>query len=121
MDLKSGYFWWVVCNGLLQVFFLLEQDLCCDVLVVGGGIIGVLIVDELFYYGYEVVVIEQGDIGWGSMVVSIVLLQYEIDIYLLELVQCYGKDFVVLVYLVCVDVIVVLGKVVCGLKDVDFW
>lgn len=121
MDLKSGYFWWVVCNGLIQVFFLLECDLCCDVLVVGGGIIGVLIVDELLGYGYEVVLIEQCDIGWGSIVVSIVLLQYEIDIYLLELVQCYGYEVVMLVYCVCVEVILVLGDVVCGLKDVDFW
>ncbi|MFB5208028.1 hypothetical protein, partial [Stenotrophomonas sp. 3diitr2024] len=36
MDLKSGYPWWAVRNGLLQAFPPLEQDLRCDVLVVGG-------------------------------------------------------------------------------------
>lgn len=85
MDLKSGYPWWAVRNGLIHAFPALQQDLRCDVLVVGGGITGALIADELSHHGHEVAVIEQRDIGWGSTAASTALLQYEIDTHLLEL------------------------------------
>ena len=63
MDLKSGYPWWAVRNGLIHAFPPLQQDLRCDVLVVGGGITGALIADELSRHGHDVAVIEQRDIG----------------------------------------------------------
>ena len=66
MDLKSGYPWWAVRNGLIHAFPPLEKDLRCDVLVVGGGITGALIADELSHHGHDVALIEQRDIGWGS-------------------------------------------------------
>ena len=87
MDLKSGYPWWAVRNGLIQAFPPLEKDLRCDVLVVGGGITGALIADELSHHGHDVAVIEQRDIGWGSTAASTALLQYEIDTHLLELAE----------------------------------
>ena len=37
MDLKSGYPWWAVRNGLIQAFPPMEKDLRCDVLVGGGS------------------------------------------------------------------------------------
>ena len=58
MDLKSGYPWWAVKNGLLHAFPPLQLDLRCDVAVLGGGISGALIADELGAHGHEVVVIE---------------------------------------------------------------
>lgn len=79
MDLKSGYPYWVVKNGLLHAFPPLQQDLRCDVAVLGGGISGALIADELVAHGHEVVVIDRRDIGWGSTAASTALLQYEID------------------------------------------
>ena len=60
-------------------------------LVVGGGITGALIADELSAHGHEVAVIEQRDIGWGSTAASTALLQYEIDTHLLELAERYGR------------------------------
>ena len=38
MDLKSGYPYWAVKNGLMHAFPQLDADLACDVVVVGGGI-----------------------------------------------------------------------------------
>ncbi|MDR7122985.1 hypothetical protein [Rheinheimera soli] len=35
MDLKSGYPYWAIKNGLMHVFPQLDADLSCD--VVGGG------------------------------------------------------------------------------------
>ena len=47
MDLKSGYPWWAVKNGLMHAFPPLQADLRCDVAVLGAGITGALIADEL--------------------------------------------------------------------------
>ncbi|MEW6383359.1 MAG: FAD-dependent oxidoreductase [Pseudomonadota bacterium] len=120
MDLKSGYPWWAIRNGLIQAFPPLEKDLRCDVLVVGGGITGSLIADELSRHGHDVALIEQRDIGWGSTAASTALLQYEIDTHLLELAQRYGNDAAALAYRACADAIPALGEVARGLKDVDF-
>lgn len=38
MDLKSGYPFWAVRNGLMHAFPPLQADRRCDVAVVGGGI-----------------------------------------------------------------------------------
>lgn len=119
MDLKSGYPWWAVRNGLIHAFPPLQQDLRCDVLVVGGGITGALIADELSRHGHGVAVIEQRDIGWGSTAASTALLQYEIDTHLLELAQRYGED-AALAYRACAEAIPALGDVARGLKEVDF-
>lgn len=120
MDLKSGYPWWAIRNGLIQAFPPLQQDLQCDVLVVGGGITGALIADELSAHGHQVAVIEQRDIGWGSTAASTALLQYEIDTHLLELASHYGEDAAALAYQACADAIPALGEVARGLKEVDF-
>ncbi|HDS1039302.1 TPA: FAD-dependent oxidoreductase [Stenotrophomonas maltophilia] len=120
MDLKSGYPWWAIRNGLIQAFPPLEQDLRCDVLVVGGGITGALIANELSAHGHEVAVIEQRDIGWGSTAASTALLQYEIDTHLLDLARQYGNDAAALAYRACAEAIPALGEVARGLKQVDF-
>lgn len=42
MDLKSGYPFWAVKNGLMCTFPQLKADIRGDVVVVGGGITGAL-------------------------------------------------------------------------------
>ena len=58
MDLKSGYPFWAIRNGLMHAYPPLAQALRCDVLVVGGGITGALIADELARHGHDVVAVE---------------------------------------------------------------
>ena len=66
MDLKSGYPFWAVKNGLMHAFPPLQEDLRCDVAIIGGGITGALIADELSAHGHDVAVVDQRDVGWGS-------------------------------------------------------
>lgn len=120
MDLKSGYPFWAVKNGLMQAFPALQQDLTCDVAVLGGGITGALIADELARAGHGVVLIEQRDIGWGSTAASTALLQYEIDTHLVDLARDYGEDQAVLAYRACAEAIPQLGALAGQLRDVDF-
>ncbi|GGD54479.1 hypothetical protein GCM10011357_07740 [Lacimicrobium alkaliphilum] len=43
MDLKSGYLYWAVKNGLMYAFPQPDADLSCDLVVAGAGISGALI------------------------------------------------------------------------------
>ena len=87
MDLKSGYPFWALKNGLMHAFPPLQQDLRCDVAIIGGGITGALIADELAAHGHDVAVLDQRDIGWGSTSASTALLQNEIATHMIDLAK----------------------------------
>ena len=120
LDLKSGYPFWSVKNGLIQPFPSADEDLRCDVAVVGGGITGALIADELSSNGHSVVVVEERDVGWGSSAASTALLQYEIDTHLVDLAKQYGEHDAVLAYRACASAIPQLQAVAGRVRDVDF-
>jgi glycine/D-amino acid oxidase-like deaminating enzyme len=120
MDLKSGYPFWAIKNGLMHAFPQLQKDLTCDVAIVGGGISGALIANELAQHGHDVAVFEERDIGWGSSAASTALLQYEIDTHMLDLARWYGEDDAVLAYRACADAIPMLQALSGELRDVDF-
>lgn len=120
MDLKSGYPWWAVKNGLMHAFPPLERDLRCDVAVVGGGVSGALIADGFAAHGHEVAVLEQRDVGWGSSAVSTALLQYEIDTHMVDLARRHSEEAAVLAYRSCVDAIDQLAAVAARVRDVGF-
>jgi glycine/D-amino acid oxidase-like deaminating enzyme len=120
MDLKSGYPFWAIKNGLMCVFPQLKANIRCDVVVVGGGITGALIADELGTHDFDVVVVEQRDIGWGSSAASTALLQYEIDTHLVDLAKIYGESQAVIAYRACAEAIKDLSDLANELGDVDF-
>ena len=120
MDLKSGYPYWAVKNGLMSAFPALREDLRCDVAVIGGGITGALIADELAGHGHEVVVLEQRDVGWGSSSASTALLQYEIDTHMIDLAKQYGEDDALLAYRSCAESLLMLQEKARDIRDVDF-
>lgn len=120
MDLKSGYPYWAVKNGLMHAFPKLPGDLRCDVAIVGGGISGALIANELVDHGFDVVVVEQRDIGWGSTAASTAMLQYEIDTPMHDLAKMYGETDAALAYLSCAQAVTDLGDLCRDVGAVDF-
>jgi glycine/D-amino acid oxidase-like deaminating enzyme len=120
MDLNSGSPFWVIKNGLLHSFQRLDEDLSCDVLVVGAGITGALIGDRLTRAGMKVCVIDRREAGWGSTSASTALLQYEIDNELQDLCERYGEADAVLAYKACASAIGKLRTLAKNLRGVDF-
>lgn len=120
MDLKSGYPYWTVKNGLIATFPPLECDRRCDVVVVGGGITGALIARSLCDAGLDVVVLEKRDAGWGSTAASTALLQYEIDTELVDLARQYGEDRAVSLYKACEQAIRDIEPLAQGIRGSGF-
>lgn len=105
MDLKSGYPFWPIKHGLLHTYPRLQQDLRCDVVVIGGGITGALVAYHLIEAGLATVVLDKRHIAWGSTSATTALLQYEIDTPLHELIELVGEDHAVRSYLACLEAI----------------
>lgn len=101
MDLKSGYPYWIVKNGLLASFPALSRDVTCDVAVIGAGITAALIARELAEAGLDVVVLDKRDASWGSTSASTALIQYEVDPGLVGLVRSVGERSAVAVLRAC--------------------
>ncbi len=120
MDLKSGYPWWAIRNGLLRAFPPLQRDLRCDVAILGGGITGALVADEFARHGHDVAVLEQRDIAWGSTAASTALLQYEIDTPMVELAKRHGEAAAVLAYRACAEATPMLGQLAGQLRGTGF-
>ncbi|BDU15167.1 NAD(P)/FAD-dependent oxidoreductase [Lysobacter auxotrophicus] len=120
MDLKSGYPYWAIRNGLMRVFPRIDQEWRGDVAVIGGGITGALVANELATAGHGVVVLEQRDIGWGSTAASTALLQYEIDTHLIDLCKRYGEADGVLAYRACIEGLDIFERLASTLGNVDF-
>ena len=120
MDLKSGYPFWAIKNGLMHAFPPLKNDMRCDIAIIGGGISGALIANELAAHGHEVVLVEERDVGWGSSSASTALLQYEIDTPMTDLAKRYGEDDAALAYRGCAEAIHQLQALAGDIRDVDF-
>lgn len=116
MDLTSGYPYWTVRNGLVSAFPRLLRDARCEVLVIGAGITGALIADELAGHGHDVALIDRRDAGWGSTSASTALVQYEIDEQMVDLAKRYGEQPAALAYTACAEAVEQVLALANGVK-----
>ncbi|HEU5086462.1 MAG TPA: FAD-dependent oxidoreductase [Roseiflexaceae bacterium] len=110
MDLRSGYAFWPIKNGLLCSYPYLESDVTCDVAVIGGGITGALVSYYLVEAGFDTIVVDRRDIGAGSTSASTALLQYEVDTPLCDLIEMVGRVNAARSYLLCLEAIAKLEQ-----------
>lgn len=120
MDVRSGYPFWTVRSGLLADFPSLQQDRRCEVAIVGAGISGALIAEELASHGHEVLLLDEGPPGWGSTAASTALIQYEIDTHLTDLARLHGEAAAVLAYRACAAAVLRLGEIAGAFRDVGW-
>lgn len=121
MDLKSGYPFWPIKEGLIASYPALAEDITCDVVVIGAGITGALVASHLVEAGASVVVLDRRDVGGGSTSASTALLQYEVDVPLHQLITQVGREHAVRSYHLCLEAIYKLEAVAASLgEDVGF-
>ena len=92
MDLTSNEPFWLIKNGLLNSFPSLKEDLKTEILIVGGGITGALMVHKCIEKGYETTLIDRREIANGSTSATTSMLQYEIDVSLYKLIEMIGES-----------------------------
>jgi glycine/D-amino acid oxidase-like deaminating enzyme len=76
----------------------LQEDIKCDIAVVGAGITGALISHTLHKAGYNTVVIDKRDVAAGSSSATTSMLQYEIDTPMIDLAAMIGEEGAVISY-----------------------
>jgi glycine/D-amino acid oxidase-like deaminating enzyme len=120
MNLRSGYPFWLVKNGLPFNYPKLEHSIKTDVVIMGGGISGALTAYYLVNAGFDCVLVDARTIGLGSTCASTALLQYEIDVPLCDLVSKVGEQHAVRSYQLCVEAVKKLGDIASGLGFGEF-
>lgn len=111
MNLKTGYPYPLIKNGLPFSYPKLEQDIEIDTVVMGAGISGALVRYYLINSGIDCITIDARTIGMGSTSASTSLLQYEIDVQLHELIELIGKEKAERAYQLCDYAINELAKI----------
>jgi glycine/D-amino acid oxidase-like deaminating enzyme len=98
MDLRSGCSYWPIKDGLPASYPALHRDENCEVAIIGGGITGALIAQRLAVGGANCLVLDKRDVASGSTAASTSLLQYEIDVELVDLIERVGESAAVRAY-----------------------
>jgi glycine/D-amino acid oxidase-like deaminating enzyme len=98
MRLRSGVPFWTTRVPTPPVYPSLQNDVHCDVLVLGAGITGAMVAYRLIKEGVSTVLLDCRDVARGSTAASTGLLQYEIDTPLVDLIGSVGKAAAVRAY-----------------------
>lgn len=91
-DLRTGRSIWMARRGPSIASAPLTRNLTCDVVVIGSGISGALIAENLSDAGLSVVILDRRGPGHGSTPASTAMLQYELDTPMVHLAKEIGRD-----------------------------
>lgn len=113
-DLHGGEPFWIVNSGLGYVVPKLEENITCDVVILGGGITGALIADALSEHDLDIVLLDRRHLGRGSTAASTALLQYDIDTPLFKLRDLVPPDHADRAYKLGIEAIDELEEITKG-------
>ncbi len=94
MNLQSGKYYWPATFPDAPSYPALEEDLCCDVLIIGGGSSGAQCAYYLADTDLDVIVIEKSTIGSGSTSANTALLQYSGEKMFTDLINTFGANYI---------------------------
>jgi len=120
VDLRSGYPFWLLDQGIIRSYPSLAHHIHTDVVVMGAGISGALAAWQLSKAGLDTVVVDKRHVGMGSTAASTALLQYEIDTPLTELSRMVGERAAARSYLLCLQSISDLEKICQRFPEAGF-
>jgi len=121
MNLRSPSPYWLLRHGIINSYPSLNADLKTEIVIIGAGISGALVANQLCQAGYNVVIVDRRHAGMGSTAASTSLLQYEIDKPLHQLIDLIGKKEAVKSYQLCRKAIFDIKKICGQLKEPDLF
>lgn len=117
LRVASGAPFWLLRHGLLPAAEPAAVPASADVVIVGAGITGALLADAFVRAGQEVLLLERHGPTEGSTGVSTALLQYELDVELVDLTAMMGEEKAVRAYRRCARAIDELELLVASLGE----
>lgn len=94
MNLQSGVYYWPTTFPDAPSYPALEEDLSCDVLIIGGGSSGAQCAYYLAQANLDVIVIEKSRIGSGSTSTNTALIQYSGEKMFTDMIHTFGPDYI---------------------------
>ena len=91
-DLRTGRSLWMARPAPIVPERTLRRDVKADVLIVGAGISGAMVADQLTEAGLDVVLVDRRGPMLGATPASTALLQAEIDVPLTHLARRIGAE-----------------------------
>lgn len=91
-DLHFGNPLWAAHHPRSMQVDVITEDIETDVVIIGAGISGAMMAEELTSAGWKVIVLDKRDPGHGSTMATTALIQFEIDQPLMKLIPKIGFD-----------------------------
>ncbi|GGE71015.1 NAD(P)/FAD-dependent oxidoreductase [Priestia taiwanensis] len=114
MNLHTGKLFWPHTYAE-KVYPPLEEDVSCDVLIIGGGACGAHCAYFLGLAGISTVLVEKRGIGGGSTSANTGLLQFCNDKTLTSFIHTLGEEKAVRFYTLCKQAVDQLGEITATL------
>ncbi|UQZ36956.1 FAD-dependent oxidoreductase [Paenibacillus sp. PK3_47] len=92
MDLQSGNLYWPTTVSSPPSYPRLENDISCDVLIIGAGSSGAQCANILIEQGLSVVVVDKRKAGEGSTSSNTALIQYSGEKSFVSLSRSFGEE-----------------------------
>ncbi|MFC9707501.1 NAD(P)/FAD-dependent oxidoreductase [Paenibacillus sp. NPDC056933] len=116
MELINGNPFWPTTLQSNSSYPVLETNLSCDTLIIGGGIGGALSAKLLTERGINTIVIDKRKVGTGSSLANAGLLQYTNDKTLTSCINTFGEQQGVRFYELCRYAMLQLTEIVSKLE-----
>ncbi|PKG22234.1 NAD(P)/FAD-dependent oxidoreductase [Niallia nealsonii] len=123
MDLYKGSLYWPTTLANLEVpeYPILNKEVICDCLVIGGGMSGALCSYLLADESLDIILVDKRKVSTGSSSANTGLLQYANDKMLHEFAESIGEEKAVRFYKLCYEAMKKLQAVAESLdSDVQF-
>jgi glycine/D-amino acid oxidase-like deaminating enzyme len=117
MNLHSPSPYWLLRHGIINSYPSLNRDIKTEIAIMGAGISGALVANQLCQAGYKVIMVDRRHVGMGSTAASTALLQYEIDKPLHALIKLVGEKTAIKSYQLCRKAITDIEKICHQLND----
>ncbi|HEK9100274.1 TPA: FAD-binding oxidoreductase [Bacillus pseudomycoides] len=117
MKLTLGKLYWNE-EACMPCYPLLENDMICDVLIVGSGETGAHIAYFLTLLGMKVILIDKRKVANGSTLANTGILQVAHDKSLTSMIHTFGEEKGVRTYQLCYEALQTLERIVPKL-DMD--
>ncbi|WP_127536873.1 NAD(P)/FAD-dependent oxidoreductase [Paenibacillus illinoisensis] len=92
MDLQSGKLYWPTTIANPPSYSKLEEDISCDVLIIGAGSSGAQCANFLCDQGVSVVIVDKRRVGEGSTSTNTALIQYAGEKSFVSLKHSFGEE-----------------------------